>query len=242
MTQEVLRATNKQTLTVLSRAMETPSKHHVHEAAVPSSPALTNPDMILPYLSHSRDSTPLPIDRIPSLTQLDHQAGKDEMLSTETTPKGSYVGKAQNTSRPSLPGAWLTEEDIHGPVQQADNREPSPNLTQTSLPEEPDFGTETNQYDEDDEGPYKEPYNNKDGGDGRIPRRSTVDSLEDGDDHPKTAPFGRSNLARAVLEEDENDPTSHAALSLRAEEILANAKKRLTVSAIHETSTCEGLC
>lgn len=34
---------------------------------------------------------------------------------------------------------------------------------------------------------------------------------------------------RAVLDEDENDPFSHAALSVRAEEILANAKRRLTV-------------
>lgn len=34
----------------------------------------------------------------------------------------------------------------------------------------------------------------------------------------------------AILEEDENDPYSHAAMTVRAEEILANAKKRLLVS------------
>jgi len=34
----------------------------------------------------------------------------------------------------------------------------------------------------------------------------------------------------AILEEDENDPYSHAAMTRRAEEILANAKIRLTVS------------
>ena len=33
-----------------------------------------------------------------------------------------------------------------------------------------------------------------------------------------------------ILEEDEDDPRSHAAMTRRAEEILANAKKRLTVS------------
>lgn len=33
----------------------------------------------------------------------------------------------------------------------------------------------------------------------------------------------------SILEEDENDPTSHAAMTQRAEEILANAKKRLMV-------------
>jgi len=37
----------------------------------------------------------------------------------------------------------------------------------------------------------------------------------------------------SILEEDENDPTSHAAMTRRAEEILANAKKRLTVSFPH---------
>lgn len=34
----------------------------------------------------------------------------------------------------------------------------------------------------------------------------------------------------SILDEDENDPHSHAAMTKRAEEILANAKKRLTVS------------
>lgn len=33
----------------------------------------------------------------------------------------------------------------------------------------------------------------------------------------------------SILEEDEDDPYSHAAMTRRAEEILANAKKRLTV-------------
>ena len=34
----------------------------------------------------------------------------------------------------------------------------------------------------------------------------------------------------SILDEDEDDPHSHAAMTRRAEEILANAKKRLTVS------------
>ena len=34
----------------------------------------------------------------------------------------------------------------------------------------------------------------------------------------------------SILDEDEDDPYSHAAMTRRAEEILANAKKRLTVS------------
>ena len=34
----------------------------------------------------------------------------------------------------------------------------------------------------------------------------------------------------SILDEDEDNPNSHAAMTRRAEEILANAKKRLTVS------------
>lgn len=34
---------------------------------------------------------------------------------------------------------------------------------------------------------------------------------------------------RSILDEDENDPASHAAMSKKAEQILANAKKRLLV-------------
>ena len=36
----------------------------------------------------------------------------------------------------------------------------------------------------------------------------------------------------SILDEDENDPESHAAMTRRAEEILANAKKRLNVNTI----------
>ena len=47
---------------------------------------------------------------------------------------------------------------------------------------------------------------------------------------------------RAVLDEDENDPLSHAALSVRAEEILANAKRRLTVVARLWSSINDLMC
>ena len=44
----------------------------------------------------------------------------------------------------------------------------------------------------------------------------------------------------SILEEDENDPESHAALTKRAEEILANAKKRLTVRLGRTNDTWRG--
>lgn len=43
-------------------------------------------------------------------------------------------------------------------------------------------------------------------------------------------PVNGSQEIRAILDEDEDDPHSHAAMSKRAELILANAKKRLLVS------------
>ena len=43
----------------------------------------------------------------------------------------------------------------------------------------------------------------------------------------------------SILDEDEDDPESHAAMTRRAEEILANAKKRLNVSfTLRETNSC----
>ena len=52
-------------------------------------------------------------------------------------------------------------------------------------------------------------------------------AAQDGD-HVKTRDSAYS--PPSILDEDENDPNSHAAMTRRAEEILANAKKRLTVS------------
>lgn len=44
-----------------------------------------------------------------------------------------------------------------------------------------------------------------------------------------STPDGNEPRLRSILDEDENDPASHAAMSKKAEQILANAKKRLLV-------------
>lgn len=44
-----------------------------------------------------------------------------------------------------------------------------------------------------------------------------------------STPDGNEPGLRSILDEDENDPASHAAMSKKAEQILANAKKRLLV-------------
>ena len=58
--------------------------------------------------------------------------------------------------------------------------------------------------------------------------RSYAETASQDYDHVETKDSVYSTPA--ILEEDENDPHSHAAMTKRAEEILANAKKRLTVS------------
>ena len=55
----------------------------------------------------------------------------------------------------------------------------------------------------------------------------TVPESSEEDDEVAT---GRNTYKTpSILDEDENDPESHAAMTKRAEEILANAKKRLNV-------------
>ena len=55
-----------------------------------------------------------------------------------------------------------------------------------------------------------------------------TDATAQGYDHVETRESTYS--PPSILDEDEDDPHSHAAMTRRAEEILANAKKRLTVS------------
>lgn len=54
--------------------------------------------------------------------------------------------------------------------------------------------------------------------------------MNEGQGYGVATPSNSAQGIRAILEEDEDDPQSHAAMSKRAEQILANAKKRLLVS------------
>ena len=129
-------------------------------------------------------------------------------------------------SRPSLPGAWQTEEDFH--VTRASPRSGTPLLRSPSTLEHEDIVEildDTSLRDEHvtwngDGSEYKRAGEELHQSMGRNASISST-RMDLGDERRD---------ARAILEEDEDDPTSHAALSVRAELILANAKKRLTVS------------
>lgn len=56
----------------------------------------------------------------------------------------------------------------------------------------------------------------------------SLDSLQ-GTHSGVSTPDENEPRLRSILDEDENDPASHAAMSKKAEQILANAKKRLLV-------------
>ena len=210
--------------------MESGFKYHGHDPIAPPSPALTNPDMILPFTPELRDSAPVPTDLLPLIIPRDREANKEAMPSGDTTPKGTLVGDLHSNTRPSLPGAWFTEEDIKRATLDADDHARSLVQPKTTVATEQDFEEENNEYNEYGLGPYAIDLDRRTAEEeGGLYVKSIEDLRKTNEDSDSTMSFGRSNLARAVLEEDEDDPTSHAALSLRAEEILANAKKRLTV-------------
>ena len=128
--------------------------------------------------------------------------------------------------RPSLPGAWQTEEDLHAAIARSKTQSPVLQSSPTLRPE-PEMEEKSQRALEnanltkrirlsDEDEKAEAPIN-------AFPSPSEeLDLSEIGSD-------GGKRVA-TIMEEDEEDPTSHAALSLRAETILANAKKRLLVS------------
>ncbi|MCJ1242305.1 hypothetical protein MMC14_010313 [Varicellaria rhodocarpa] len=205
------------------------------DATTPQSPALSDPDMILPHQPQDNTYLPSPEDHQYSPKARDMEGVASSM---RVAINGFFHGTSNllpirhdtssfALSRPSLPGAWQTEEDFHAAHVESGSGTPplrsSPTLQQEDVVETSDytpFKDEHVMWREDGSG-YKSAG-------GELHQTATVrdcrPSEMDLDDERKDA--------RAILEEDEDDPTSHAALSIRAELILANAKKRLTVSAL----------
>ena len=179
----------------------------------PPSPALTNPDMILPYNARLKD-TDTPTQRMGSMS-----------TPSEFTPPHS--------SRPILPGSWLSEEDVR-PGQSEENylRQPDMPIAKLKSP----VGRFLNTIDPRMKGgigvevpEYSPSIYSPTDPEGRTP---------EGYDEPKPTPFtsafhGDTKSSHDGEEEDEDDDI----MGTRAEEILANAKKRLLVQ--YDSNSCK---
>ena len=196
--------------------------------AGPPSPALTNPDMILPY-------TPTKLREYsssPSRTTIPRSIGPDMAVASQTstwTPPLS--GKP---SRPPMPGAWQTEEDLSSTLHSNKPRLGTENNTSKSLSSRflntldpklrAGLGVEVPEYSPSVYSPTDSELAQKSPDQDDMPETPVDDLIDEPDDPEHEARF------QAFLAEDDDDNThGDTSLSLRAEEILANAKKRLTV-------------
>lgn len=199
---------------------------------MPLSPVLTNPDMILPYQSRSRSSTPparIPLTP-PAMSpffanqpwESMGQANSTNLSGTRREPLGSYTGNIVKTPRPSLPGAWQTEEDLHAASDTWTNQ-PSPFKSPSMAFQETTSGSDSTSGESARHYPQE------------LQKKAALHEvvIPGGSRHNSLASNGEpQDLNRLdepsldAVDEDESDPFSHAA------EILANAKKRLTVSRI----------
>lgn len=150
------------------------------------------------------------------------QANSTNLSSTRREPLGNYTGNIVKTSRPSLPGAWQTEEDLH-PASDTWTSQSSPFKAPSTSLEEATFGSDSTSRESARHYPQE------------LQKKAVLHEVVRpvGSRHNSLASNGEPqdlNLldepSLDAVDEDENDPFSHAA------EILANAKKRLTVSRI----------
>lgn len=199
------------------------------DRAVQMSPALTNPDLILPYHQRGASSVPSELDpydldpdraqrAIPFLQQ-----SNDVQLPIANQRPLMYT---TTSFRPSLPGAWQTEEDLHAAVARSKTESPVLQSSPTLRPE-PEVENKSQKALENAKFTKRIRLGDEDGK-AEAPTNALASPSEELDLSEIGSDGGRG--VSTIMEEDEEDPTSHAALSLRAETILANAKKRLLVS------------
>ena len=206
------------------------------------SPTLTNPDMILPFDSPASDSPPQNAPRLPSPPGVAEAAaanGSSPQEASQTNgnaPKGH--GVAPSANQQEFDRIRRVNGKIHGRVNGSADELSSGRISKASdgslLACSPTYQDE---FEPVTRGHMYAGSNSRNGqytSAGRengAPRpvdlEAFLEETEPGDSFA-TIKDHRMNV-RSVLDEDENDPTSHAAMTKRAEEILANAKKRLTV-------------
>ena len=210
------------------------------EMASQRSPTFTNPDLLLPHPARPAPSPPLSPYRHPHRVSDYGQkstktsAGEDDGLGVEPIQLARRAASPLML-RPALPGAWQTEEDL--PTVQSIRNKTGPPIhsSPTTLDDFHTFRQASPKLlaDEEEEDPWAGFDSEIADGGIMSPSGTATPQMAPAFSAPSTAepqfkfPF---NTERSQCNEDEEDLTSHAAMSLRAETILANAKKRLLVS------------
>ncbi|MCJ1245054.1 hypothetical protein MMC30_002255 [Trapelia coarctata] len=200
----------------------------MQEPTVPLSPALTDPDMILPYQSRSRSSTPplrnplTPSAMSPFFANQAWepmgQTNSIDLSATNREPLGVYTGNIIKPSRPSLPGAWQTEEDLQAASDTWTNQTPPLESPSMSVPRAASKSESASHRSARHHA--QETENTTMLHQAERPVQSRYDDLMSNGDSQDLNQVDERSLG--AVEEDENDPFSYAA------EILANAKRRLT--------------
>ena len=173
------------------------------------SPTLTNPDMILPDNYSTSDLSLTPQQDKPLPSPPSSKITNDQPQSIHVEPR-KLQGAMSRSTRNGLRSRYEGRPRFRSSSEKGDNRI-TLERTRLGFTQEEDSATT----------PPPDDHEEPDDLGQRIYTESTHGDYEDGEGTYRTP---------AILEEDENDPYSHAAMTRRAEEILANAKKRLTVS------------
>ena len=213
--------------------MQVAYTHTIMPSGLPPSPTLTNPDMILPYQSapanrwqqssssESSPETPQHTQQFPNFSSTSinepRQTRSDASEARRRLkPAGQSLSPFRNgvLSRPGGPtrARSVTEREKGGDGRiRFENSRLSYRPAGTPDRTVASFPTLKDQY---------------------SPNRVIIIEDDEQSEAAVESNYAPDNTYKtpSILEEDESNPNSHTAMSKRAEEILANAKKRLTVS------------
>ena len=182
------------------------------------SPSLTNPDMILPFdKPSSEDSSPASTKRpaqLPSPPMGDERHARSG--SNENKPRLKHSGQSLSPFRNGV----LSRPD-GSPIARSNSERGNGRIK---------YENSRLSYRPSGQGPVaSSPTLPEELGSPGMDRLAESPEQED-------LPIHTTYKTPSILDEDENDPESHAAMTRRAEEILANAKKRLTVRVASATA------
>ena len=219
-----------------------PPSYHARLPTDAPSPTLTNPDMILPCASPSSspafstacDSSHSPLEpRSADCPDVENH-GHQEMKRGFRKLFGNGLNSKATISSPTAPDVQDVIEAGRPEEQTLDSHSkervflsPSPELH-----DQRDSAGTSELVGNGFENGHRDRFDGVGGGSGKElhqnGKHSDPESIREADYNLYTSDDSAREV-RGALEEDESDPHSHAAMSKRAEQILANAKQRLLV-------------